>query len=112
VNVDLFYSPECQEEYICTTGMGGRLSLAAMPLWIVCVILSFTLALCCNGQAYSPVSHDGVEMMVPSSTSTCSEEKFVRPIMDGGFSWDGKLEHMVPVDAIPNEEDDDDPDLL
>lgn len=108
VNIDLLYSPKCQEEYICAAGMGGRLSLAVLPLWIVCFILSFILSSCCNGQAYSPVvSRDGVEM-VPSSTGPpCSEVKFVRPIMDGGFSWDGKLEHMIPVDAIPIEDDDD-----
>lgn len=106
VNINLFQSSTCQDDYACSAGIGAWLSLGMLLLWILSFILSVLIAVCCQSRTYTPVSHDQIEM---SSTST-SEKSFVRPIMDGGFAWDGKLEHVIPIDAIPC--DDDEEDLL
>jgi hypothetical protein len=107
VNINLFQSSTCQDDYVCSEGIGAWLSLGTLLLWILSFILSVLIPVCCQSRTYTPVSHDQIEM---SSTST-SEKSFVRPIMDGGFAWDGKLEHVIPIDAIPCDEDDEE-DLL
>lgn len=100
VNINLYRSSKCQEDYACSAGIGGWLSLGMVQLWILNFILSVLITICCQPQTYSPVSHDQVEM---ASTS----EKPLRPIMDEGYAWDGKLEHVIPVDAIPYDDDED-----
>ena len=74
--------------------------MGMFQLWILSFVLSVVIAVCCQSRTYSPLSHDQIEM-----TSTTSEKPFVRPIMDGGFAWDGKLEHVIPIDVISYDDD-------